>query len=297
MYKLINGDCVTEIKNIETESIDYSIFSPPFAELYVYSDSIYDMGNSKDYNEYFQHFNFLVPDLHRVIKSGRLISIHCIDLPLMKEKDGFIGLRDFPGDIIKTMVDNDFIYHSRHTIWKDPLIEVTRTKARGLLHKSIMKDSAMVRAGLPDYLLTFRKRGENAVPIKHDKGFTDFYGINEPDVPKNKIEYSHQVWRKYASPIWMDINQTNTLNIKTRDERDEKHICPLQLDVISRGLELWSNPGETILSPFAGIGSEGYQAILHNRNFIGIELKKSYYDQAVINLNNAEQIKKQKALF
>lgn len=294
-YHIYNDDCINVLKKLEDKSIDYSIFSPPFAELYVYSDDIRDMGNSKNYDDFFKHFDYLVEQLNRIIKDGRLISVHCMDIPQMKERNGYIGLKDFPGDIIRMFLKYDFIYHSKHIIWKDPLIEATRTKAIGLMHKQVVKDSSMCRAGLPDYLLTFRKKGINKEFIKHENGFESFVGENEPQ--QKGIEYSHNVWRKYASPIWADINQTNTLQkTSAREEKDEKHICPLQLDVIERALELWSNENDLVLSPFMGIGSEGFCAVKQNRRFLGIELKDSYYKQALKNLEVALKMKKQMIL-
>lgn len=286
-WRLINGDCIEESRKIETGCIDYTIYSPPFAELYTYSDSIRDMGNSKNYDEFFEHFKFLSAELLRITKPGRLMSFHCIDIPAMKERDGYIGIKDFPGDLIRCFQADGWIYHSRVVIWKNPLVEATRTKALGLMHKQLCKDSAMCRQGLPDYLITMRKPGINEVPISHGEGFACFIGENEPI--EQGIKYSHEVWRRYASPVWMDINQSNTLNKKdARDTNDEKHICPLQLDVIARAVSLWSNPGDTVFSPFAGIGSELYESVRQGRKAIGIELKKSYFDQAVKNMKDLD---------
>ena len=305
-FAIYNGDCVEITRGLPDNSIHYSIFSPPFASLYTYSNSDRDMGNCRSDEEFFEHFRFLIRELYRVMIPGRLVSFHCMDLPAMKSRDGYIGLKDFPAQLRQAFEDERFIYHSKVVIWKDPLIEATRTKALGLMHKQIVKDSAMCRQGLPDYLITMRKPGDNPEPIAHPNGFTRFIGENEPDAPKKPPElkdsrihknislakedpvYSHHVWRRYASPVWMDIRQTYTLQYKSaRDEKDEKHICPLQLDVIARGVELWSNPGDIVFSPFAGIGSEGYQAIKMGRRFVGIELKESYYRVAVNNLRMA----------
>jgi len=262
-YSLVLGDCVEETKNISDESIHYSIFSPPFADLYTYSNSNRDMGNSKSINEFWTHFKFLITELYRVTKSGRLISFHCMDLPTTYVKDGYLGIKDFSGDLIRAFQKKGFIYHSKVVIWKDPLLAAVRTKAIGLMHKQLCKDSSISRQGLPDYLVTMRKPGDNLELINNEDGFKRFIGDPENEPTETGLEYSHHVWRKYASPVWMDINQSNTLNKnKARDERDEKHICPLQLDVIARGLELWSNPGDMIFSPFMGIGSEGYQSLL-----------------------------------
>ncbi|WP_196607118.1 DNA-methyltransferase [Pectinatus frisingensis] len=306
-WALYNGDCIEVLKDIPDNSIGYSIFSPPFASLYTYSDKIQDMGNSRNDEEFYEHFSYLIKELARVIAPGRNVSIHCMDIPAMKERDGYIGLKDFPGDIIRLFEKEGFIYHSRVAIWKDPLIEATRTKAIGLMHKQLCKDSALCRQGLPDYLITMRKYGENKNPVPHENGLYTFYGEDEPLAPKklpsirnsnihknismyrSDPTYSHHVWRKYASPIWMDINQSNTLNREAaREQTDERHICPLQLDVIARGITLWSNPNDIIMSPFAGIGSEIYQAVKMKRRGIGIELKESYFKQAVKNVKQAE---------
>lgn len=282
---MYNGDSVDIIKGIPDNSIHYSIFSPPFASLYTYSNSERDMGNCKNGDDFFINFTFLITELFRVIMPGRLLSFHCMDIPAMKERDGYIGLKDFPGDLIRLFQKAGFIYHSRVAIWKDPLIEATRTKALGLMHKQIQKDSSRCRQGLPDYLITMMKPGINEEPIAHEKGFTSFIGENEPEGGT----FSHNVWRRYASPVWMDINQSNTLNkMSAREEKDERHICPLQLDVIARAIELWSNPNDVILDPFAGIASTLYQALSMGRRGVGIELKESYYTQAVLNCKVAD---------
>ena len=279
-YAMYNGDCVEVLKGITDSSIHYSIFSPPFASLYTHSNSDRDMGNSASDNEFYEHFKYLISELYRVTMPGRLLSFHCMDLPMMKSRDGVIGLKDFPGELIKMFTEAGFIYHSRVVIWKDPLVEATRTKALGLLHKQICKDSSMCRQGLPDYLVTMRKPGENPELIAHPEGFESYIGEDEPEGAKierpqpdaekyekkekyNEVPvYSHQVWRKYASPVWMDIRQSNTLNGKSaREEQDERHICPLQLDVIARGINLWTNENDIVLDPFAGIGSSNYVAL------------------------------------
>lgn len=282
-YRAIHGDCVEQVAKLEEKSIDFSIFSPPFAELFVYSDDIRDMGNSKDYKEFMIHFGFLVKELARVIKSGRLVAVHCMDLPIMKGKEGFVGLRDFSGLLIQAFQAEGFIYHDRITIWKDPVVEMTRTKSIGLLHKTIKKDASMSRTGIPDYILVFRNSGENEVPIVHqDKDET-----KENYLPVN-------LWQKYASPVWYDINYSDTLQYRSaRDNKDEKHICPLQLETIRRALHLWSNEGETVLSPFGGIGSEGFESIKLNRKPILIELKESYFNQLQKNLKAAWDMKNQ----
>lgn len=286
-FTAIHGDCVEEVAKLPDNSIDFSIFSPPFAELYVYSDDIRDMGNCKDYEEFFVHFQFLVKELARVIKSGRLVAVHCMDLPAMKGKDGYIGLKDFSGMLIQAFEKEGFIYHDRVTIWKSPVVEVTRTKSIGLLHKTILKDSSMSRTGIPDYILVFRNAGDNLVPITHQ------------DKDENKENYLPvNLWQKYAEPVWYDINYSDTLQYTSaREEKDEKHICPLQLETIRRCLHLWSNEGETVLSPFGGIGSEGYESLRLNRNYIGIELKESYYNQMQKNLKRMIYDKLQPKLF
>lgn len=291
---LYHGDSVEVIKGIPDNSIGYNIFSPPFAELYTYSNSERDMGNSKDYDEFWIQFKFLIKEIYRVTKAGRNCSIHCMDIPAMKERDGFIGIKDFSGDIKKAMEEVGFIFHSRVTIWKDPLVEATRTKALGLMHKQLTKDSAISRQGLPDYLLTFRKPGVNDSPIENSFEKVEYFGKQEPVA--QGVKRSHLIWQKYASPVWMDIRQTNTLNYRAgRDEKDEKHICPLQIDTIARGIQLWSNEGDIVASWFGGVGSEPYTALKLGRKAISCELKESYFRQAIKNVesieNKADQLK------
>lgn len=293
-YAIYNGDCVEVSQGIPDNSIHYSIFSPPFSSLYTYSNSDRDMGNCKSDDEFLTHFKFLIKELYRITMPGRLVSFHCMDIPAMKGRDGYIGLKDFPSQLREMFQSEGFIYHSKVTIWKDPLVEATRTKALGLMHKQLVKDSSMCRQGLPDYLITMRKPGDNPEPVAHQDGLTEFFGLDEPE----GNVYSHQVWRRYASPVWMDINQTNTLQrASARDDKDEKHICPLQLDVIARAVELWSNPSDVVFSPFAGIASEGYQALKMGRKFVGVELKESYYRQAAKNLEAVAEESKQPDLF
>lgn len=295
-YAVYCGDSCEVIKGIPDNSIGYSLFSPPFADLYCYSSSECDMGNSKNYDEFFEHFEFLARDLFRVIQTGRLMSVHCIDIPAMKERDGYIGLKDFPGDLIRLFQKCGFVYHSRVTIWKNPLIEATRTKAIGLMHKQLCKDSARCRQGLPDYILTFSKPGENENPISRENGLERYIGN---DIPKEKgVKFSHETWRRYASPVWMDINQTRVLDFRSaRENEDEKHICPLQLDTIERCIELWSKEGDTFFTPFMGIGSEVYTAVKMKRKAVGVELKESYYSQAVKNIESIEVSESQTTLF
>ena len=296
-YWLMKGDCVQKIKKVKTNEVDLIIFSPPFADLYTYSKYIEDMGNVSGYKEFEEHFKFLVPELKRIIKPGRIIAIHCMDLPTLKSKDGYIGIKRFSSLIGDMFEKEDMFLHSEFTIWKDPLLAAVRTKTIGLAHKQLLKDSSIVRAGLPDKVLCFKTKEENTIPINHDifdsyipmhkydnfpKSVHEFKRIPNLHNPESEYsieeQYSHLVWQRYASPVWMDIDQTNTLQwSKARDKNDEKHICPLQLDVIERLILLYSNKGETIFSPFGGIGSEGYQAIKMERKSISIELKDSYF--------------------
>jgi superfamily II DNA or RNA helicase len=289
-WDLYLGDCVESIGKLDDDSIHYSIFSPPFASLYTYSNSERDMGNSKDDQEFFDHFVFLAKELHRVLMPGRLISFHCMNLPSSKERDGFIGVKDFRGDMLRIFQAAGFVFHSEVCIWKDPVTAMQRTKAIGLLHKQVRKDSALSRQGIPDYLVTVRKLGDNPQPCAGP--FTEFAGENGPRKTGDEIKDSINIWQRYASPVWMDINPSDTLQYRSaRANEDERHICPLQLDVIRRGMQLWSNPGDVVLSPFAGIGSEGFVALEQGRKFVGFELKPSYFGCAVKNLQVAESAK------
>ncbi len=293
-FSAYNADCVEVCASMPSNSVDFTIFSPPFSSLYTYSNSERDMGNSKNDDEFFLHFGFLVENLFRLTKPGRIVAFHCMNIPAMKERDGYIGIKDFRGDLIRCFQKHGFIYHSEHVIWKDPLIEATRTKAIGLMHKQLCKDSTMCRSGLPDYLIAMRKPGKNQDMVSHPDGLNKFYGENPP----TSGNLSHERWRRYASPVWMDIRQTHTLQASTaREQDDERHICPLQLDVIERGLQLWSRKNDVVLSPFMGIGSEGYVAIKDERRFIGIELKTAYFNVAVDNLRKAEKENKELTLF
>lgn len=266
-YAAYHGDCVEVLKGLPDASIGYSIFSPPFASLYTYSNSPRDMGNVRDDAEFFAHLDFLIAELRRVMKPGRNISFHCMDMPSSKERDGVIGLKDFPGDLLRAFQRHGFIFHAKVTIWKDPVTAMQRTKALGLLHKSVRENSAMCRMGIPDYLITVRAPGEQEDRVTHG------------------AEFPVDLWQKVASPVWMDINPSNTLQFRSaREHDDERHICPLQLEVIQRGVMLWTNPGDIVLSPFMGIGSEGYVALEMGRRFVGAELKASYYAQAAANL-------------
>lgn len=271
-YSLYHGDSCEVLQSIPDNSIHYQIKSPPFASLYTYSNSERDLGNSKTYGEFWQHYKFIIKNQFRICKPGRLVSIHCMNLPTSKQRDGVIGITDFRGDIIRAYQEAGFIYHSEVCIWKDPVVAMQRTKALGLLHKQIKKDSAMSRQGIPDYLVTMRKPGINDEPVTHTN---DSFPVS--------------IWQKYASPVWDDINPSKTLQYTSaREHDDERHICPLQLQVIERGIDLWTNPNDVVLSPFMGIGSEGYVSITKGRKFIGIELKESYFNQAVKNLESAK---------
>lgn len=271
-FTLYNGDSVEVIRAIPDNSLHYSVFSPPFESLYTYSDSERDMGNCRDSEEFAAHFQFLINDIYRALMPGRLVSFHCMNLPTSKERDGFIGIRDFRGALIQMFQKAGFIYHSEVTIWKDPVTAMTRTKALGLLYKQLKKDSCMSRQGIADYLVTMRKPGEN--PER---------------VTKDPADFPVSLWQRYADPVWMDINPSDTLQYRSvRENNDERHICPLQLEVVERAVRLWTNPGDVVFSPFAGIGTELYTALKLGRRAVGIELKRSYFRQAVANCRGVE---------
>jgi DNA modification methylase len=273
-YAAYHGDCVEVLSGLPDASVGYSIFSPPFASLYTYSNSPRDMGNVRDDAEFFEHFDFLIAQLRRVMKPGRNVSFHCMDMPSSKERDGVIGLKDFPGDLLRAFQRHGFIFHAKVTIWKDPVTAMQRTKALGLLHKSVRENAAMCRMGIPDYLITVRAPGEQQDRVTHG------------------AEFPVDLWQKVASPVWMDINPSDTLQYRSaREHDDERHICPLQLDVIRRGVMLWTNPGDIVLSPFMGIGSEGHVALELGRKFIGVELKDSYFKQSAANLANSTALR------
>jgi hypothetical protein len=296
-WHMYHGDCCEVLNGIPDESVDFSVFSPPFASLYVYSDSERDMGNSESDEQFFEHFAYLVELLLKKVKPGRLVSVHCMNLPSTISHNGYIGIRDFRGEIIRTFDEKGWIYHSEVCIWKDPVVAMQRTKALGLLHKQVKKDSCMSRQGLPDYICTFRKPGKNEEPVAGE--FDYFAGDVDEFNCRDKIgNKSIDIWQRYASPVWMDIKQSNTLNARMgRDNNDERHVCPLQLDVIERCLQLWSNPGDVVLSPFGGIGSEGVGALRADRKYIGIELKKSYFDAAIKFLAQEEHEQQLPSLF
>lgn len=317
-YALYHGDCVEGMRGIPDNSVDFSIFSPPFASLYTYSNSERDMGNTLTHADFFQQYRYLIAEQMRTLKPGRLISVHCMQLPATKERDGFIGLHDFRGDLIRAYQDAGFIYHSEVVIWKDPVTAMQRTKALGLLYKQLKKDSARSRQGIPDYLVTFQKPGANPDPVTKDPDEFPVglwqqeaspvwnYGENDPPV-KQLLDWLMQffrrpdtlpVWQRYQDAVWYDINPSETLQYRSaREHQDERHICPLQLEVIRRAIRLWTNPGDVVLSPFAGIGSELVTALEMGRRAIGFELKKSYYEQARRNCQAAEQAAHQPTLF
>ena len=284
-------DCVEGLRAMPDHSAHYSIFSPPFASLYTYTNSPRDIGNVKNDEEFFAHFAFVIRELRRVMRRGRNVSMHCMLMPTSKERDGYIGLRDFRGDLIRAFQREGFTFHSEVVIWKDPVTAMQRTKALGLLHKTVRENASMSRQGIPDYLVTMRAPGEC---------------VGDDRVRHSADTYPVSLWQQVASPVWMDIDPQDTLQYRSaREHDDERHICPLQLEVIRRGIELWTNPGETVLSPFMGIGSEGHIALggttsagarLAPRKFVGFELKRSYYEQAVKNLRAASTVR-QMALF
>lgn len=321
-YHIYNADCVEIAKSLPDESIDFSVYSPPFSSLYTYSNSDRDMGNCKSHDEFFEQYKFLIKEKLRITKSGRLSAVHCMNLPTTKGRDGFIGMYDFRGEIIRAHIEAGWIFHSEVVIWKDPVVAMQRTKALGLLHATIKKDSSMSRQGIPDTVVIFRKPGDNEKPIEGE--FQYYVGemdLNEyitresPDAisgqkfikqtyddgrvkQKRATGSSIDIWQHYASPVWFDIQQTNTLQFKTaREDNDERHICPLQLDVIERCMQLWSAPEDVVFSPFLGIGSEGYVSLQMGRKFIGTELKSSYFELAKKNLDEVENQPSQMELF
>ena len=283
-YSLICGDTTEIIKSIPDNSVGMEVYSPPFASLYTYSNSDRDLGNSRSDDEFYTHFEFIVKDLYRILMPGRVMAVHCMNIPAMKERDGYIGLKDFRGDLIRLFQKCGFVYHGEVTVWKDPVVEMQRTKALGLLHKQIKKDSARTRMGLPDYIIFMRKEGDNEEPVSH---------TDETFPVTLWQDYASPVWREYASPVWWNINQSDTLNRMFADEESERHVCPLQLPVIERCIKLYTNEGDTVFTPFMGVGSEVYQAVRMNRKGIGIELKAEYFNQAVQNLESLDDERQQ----
>lgn len=286
-YAMYCGDTTEVIEGVADDSVGLIVYSPPFSSLYTYSNSDRDLGNSRNDDEFFTHFDFIVKELYRILMPGRIMAVHCMNIPAMKERDGYIGIKDFRGDLIRCFQKRGFIYHSEVTIWKNPVTEMQRTKALGLLHKQIKKDSSKSRMGMPDYIVFMRKQGDNPEPITH---------TNE--------SYPVSLWQNVASPaweltppVWNDINQSNTLNRMFSDEESEKHIAPLQLDVIERIVNLYSNPNDVVFTPFMGIGSEVYQSVKMGRRAIGIELKDAYFEQAVKNMKSLEDEQAQTSIF
>ncbi len=321
-YHVYNADCVEVAKQLPDNSIGFSVYSPPFSSLYTYSNSDRDMGNTKSHSEFFEQYKFLIKEKLRITKPGRLSAVHCMNLPTTKGRDGFIGMYDFRGEIIRAHIDAGWVFHSEVCVWKDPVLAMQRTKALGLLHATIKKDSSMSRQGIPDSIVIFRKPGDNDTPIEGEfkyyageqdlneyisrespdsvagQKFVEFERNSTTSVQKRATGSSIDVWQHYASPVWFDIRQTNTLQFKAaRDNADERHICPLQLDVIERCNQLWSMPDDIVFSPFLGIGSEGYVALQMGRKFIGTELKPSYFKVACKNLDEAEKQEQQEELF
>jgi len=287
-YAMYCGDTTEIIKEIDSESVGLIVYSPPFSSLYTYSNSDRDLGNSRSDEEFFTHFEFIVTELYRILKPGRIMAVHCMNLPTSKERDGYIGIKDFRGDLIRLFQKTGFIYHSEVCIWKNPVTAMQRTKALGLLHKQIKKDSCMSRMGIPDYVVYMRKPGDNPDRVTH---------TNESYPVSMWQQVASPIWDEYNTPVWWDINQSNTLNRLFSDEESERHICPLQLDVIERIVNLYSNPDDVVFTPFMGIGSEVYQSVKMGRRAIGIELKDAYFEQAVKNMQSLEQEKTQMSLF
>jgi len=286
---LYNGDSCEVIKMFDDDSMDLMVYSPPFSSLYTYSNSDRDLGNSRSDEEFYTHFGFLAEDLFRILKAGRIMAVHCMNIPAMKERDGYIGLKDFRGDLIRLFQKCGFIYHSEVCIWKNPVTEMQRTKSIGLLHKQIKKDSCINRMGIPDYVVFMRKPGENLERVTHTN---ESYPV---DLWQN---VASPIWDELNSPTWWDINQSDTLNARmAKDDESERHLCPLQLPVIERVIRLYSNEGDVVFTPFLGIGSEVYQAVKMKRRGVGIELKQSYFDCAVENVKNAELENAQLSLF
>ena len=288
-YQLINGDTCEVITAIPDESVHFEVYSPPFSSLYTYSNSDRDLGNSKDDKQFFEHFHFITKELFRILKPGRNMAVHCMNLPTSKERDGYIGIKDFRGDLIREFQSVGFIYHAEVAIWKNPVTAMQRTKALGLLHKQIKKNSCMSRMGIPDYVVIMRKPGENPEPVTHTN---ETYPVSEWQ------EVASPMWELESSPFWWDINPSDTLNAKAaRDGRDERHICPLQLPVIDRLLKLYTNENDIVFTPFMGIGSEVYEAVKNGRRGLGIELKETYYKCAIDNLESLETEKQQMSIF
>jgi len=274
-FALYHGDCVDVVRQLPSNSVGFSVYSPPFSGLYIYNDSIADMGNCANDAEFMDHYTYLLAELYRVMRPGRVVAVHCKDLVHYKHQSGRAGLRDFPGMLIRAHEYAGFTFHSRVTIWRCPVREMTKTKAHGLLYKQLRADSSFSRQGLPEYFVVFRKWA------------TEADQCDVLPVEKTKLDFPLDWWQEAASPVWMNTRETDVLNA-VKDAQSERHICPMPLDLTERATLLWSNPGDVVLSPFAGIGSEGYVALKHRRKFVGVELKKEYYEQAGRHLINAE---------
>lgn len=309
-WAIHNSDCVEGMAAMPEGSVDCAIFSPPFGDLFVYSDSERDMGNAGGGDAFLEQYKFFAQALTRVMRTGRIVCVHCTDLPMRKGRDGAIGLHDFSGDLIRAHTNAGLVYHGRATIWKDPVVEMQRTKALGLLYKQIRKDSAMNRVGMPDYMLFFRKDGVNEEPIAHSAPTDDatalkiaresleymqrqglVAAIPPDDTLKELIEYAKfdvMDWQQIASPVWMDVRQGNVLT-RMKGAGDERHVCPLQLDTIKKCLKLYTKPGDVVMDPFNGIGSTGYEAIKAMRKYLGFELKPEYAAQAANYLKEAQE--------
>ena len=303
-YAAYCGDCVGVMEGLPVESIDLTLYSPPFAGLYQYSSDDQDMSNSIDKDEFFSHYGFAIEQIARITKPGRISAVHCMDIPL--SNSGCDAMYDLPGRIILEHEARGFVYGGRRVIWKEPLMVRNRTMMKSLHHKTLCEDSTRTSIANADYLLMFRRAGTNQVPVSHDVGLMDYAGERQPppeldhyrgmEGDQKKNQYSQYIWRQYASSVWMDIRIDRVLTHRTaKDDEDEKHVHPLQLDVIDRAVVMWSNPGETVLTPFMGVGSEVYGAVVNGRRGVGIELKPSYYAQAAKNLASAEQRKEQEA--
>lgn len=292
-YAIYNGDCLEVMPDLPDGSIHLSVYSPPFAGLYHYSSSERDLSNARSYGEFFEHYEFVVREVHQLTMPGRVTAVHCMDIPT--GNTGRDGLRDFPGDIIRLHEKAGFVYIGRYHVWKEPLTVRNRTLTKGLAHRTIVDDSSRCSVASADYLLVFRRHGDNPVPIAHPIGFTEYAGERTPPAEllpyrgwtgkQTENRFSHWVWRQYASAFWDDVRLDNVLPFReARDQEDEKHVHPLQLDVIQRCLVLWSNPGERVLTPFMGVGSEVYESVRNGRYGVGVELKPSYFRQAVRNM-------------
>lgn len=295
-YALYHGDCINIMRQMPEGRIHMSVYSPPFCGLYHYSSDPRDLSNCDDYGQFFEHYRYVVEEIYRITMPGRITAVHCTDIP--RSNSGCDSLIDFPGDIIRLHEDIGFRYIARYAVWKEPLGVRNRTMQKNLSHKTIVDDSSKCANASADYLLVFRRRGDNPIPIAHPQGLMEYAG--ERQIPRDLLayrgwtgkqtenRYSHWIWRQYASCFWDDVRIGRVLPYKdTRDEEDEKHVHPLQLDVIERCVVLWSNPGENVFTPFMGVGSEVYGAVLNKRRGIGIELKSSYYRQAILNVESA----------